>query len=257
MGKKEEFYYLANPFSIDLITSLSKAIKTFDQRDGYQSGRNNHHLLSPKEKYISYVSKVHSNLIEVNNQISYLKIFIRRYPFKQYYTKNGITEVEYIQYHMEVLFHKIHTVLEIMKLLLNKVYDLKISDRDCNWITLCKHVDKKELSMKHLNSFYKTFELIIESRHLSSHRGIFFDEQKNKIEIDLGFSLYKFEHNGYKVDDETKKIFPLRFIEYEIKQYKKSKVILVEKVVEYKEMILKEFLRSLYPEFIKQQKLKG
>ncbi|WP_017259512.1 Cthe_2314 family HEPN domain-containing protein [Pedobacter arcticus] len=251
MSRKEEMDYVNNPFSINLITSLSKSINDLDKRQGFILGENNHHLLNPEEKYISYVSKVHSNLIEVNNQISYIRIFLMRYPFKQHYKKNNISELEYIQYHMEVLFHKTHTVLEIMKLLVNKVYDLKIPEKDCNWLNMCKYINRKELCMKYIDSYYKTFENIIDSRHLSSHRGLFFDNQKDNIEIDMGFSLYKFE--GYEVDEELKMIFPLRFIEFEIKRYKKSRVELVEKIILHKNKILKEFLSSLQLEFQRQK----
>jgi hypothetical protein len=246
--------YLSNPFSMSLMRSFHESTRNITERRGFAYDKNNHHLLTEKEKYQSRISVIQNSLYATIEQIKFIKTFLSRYPLKGFYERNGITQMEYVQYHMEALFHKVHTVLEIMKLMINEVYQLNIAKKDCSWINLCKKVNRKELSMKRLDDFFRAFANFIDARHLSSHRGVFNDKEKERIEVELGFGLYRFDDLDVPSAEEFKNTFPLPFIEMEIKRYRKSRLKLTGEVYGYICKIIKAFLTSLERPYLAQLK---
>ncbi|MGD0710563.1 MAG: Cthe_2314 family HEPN domain-containing protein [Bacteroidales bacterium] len=247
--------FLSNPFSKNLLDSTSEILMNGDKRKGFVLGQNNHHLLNEREKYIMRIQKRHSDLIATIEQINFIKIFLSRFPNKDFLSNNNINQLTYIQYHSEVLFHKVHTILEIMKLLINEVYILKIEPEDCSWNTLISKLNKNYLPMKIIDKYFKTFEKFIEMRHANSHRGIYDDVEKDKINLDFGFGVYEMhERMGIETDTEFKKIFPKYLINYKIKEFKKNRIKLVSKVQDIIYELTNDFLVSLIDEFEKKKK---
>jgi len=252
MAKQVPVDFYNNPFTINLIKDFGDSTKGFNKLDGFKYGQNNHHLLNAQQKFQSRVSRIQSRLGDTDTQLEMTRVFVSRLPFGKYYLELGISPLDYIQYHTDVMSHKVHTILEIMKLLVNELYDLKIPEKDCSWLILCKHLKKTDLTMRIIDQYFKTFEDFIDARHLSSHRGIFNDSQKDKIEIDYMYSMYKWEAtHGYPVSEEIKKVFPKVYIDYEIKEHKKKRVKLIEKVLQSNAVILKDFLTSLHLQYQK------
>lgn len=241
--------FLMNDFSLRLQKDISASMKDFEQKPGYVLGKNNHHLLSEPEKYTTRVFRIQSALTRTSEQLLQIKIFLNRYPFRQYYLEQGISQLEYIQYHTEVLFHKVHTILEIMRLLVNEVYQFKIPVKECSWLNLIKKLKKTEPPMKFLERYFKTFENLIDLRHLNSHRGYYEDDEKDKIDMDYGLFFYKEEYNGYILDQELRDKMPIGVINYHLKEHKKKKVKLVEQVIEENEKNLTKFLGSLLNQY--------
>lgn len=237
--------FLMNPFSLRLQQDVLASMKDFDKTPGFVLGQNNHHLLSEHEKYTSRVFRIQAALTKTSEQLLHIKIFINRYPFRQYYLEQGISQLEYVQYHTEVLFHKVHTILEIMRLLVNEVYQLSIPSKECSWISLCKKLRKNESPMKCLELYFKAFENLIDLRHLNSHRGYYEDEEKDKIDLEYGLFFYKEEYNGYTMDQEFKAKIPIGLINLHLKEHKKRKVKLVDMAIIENEKHLTKFLSSL------------
>jgi len=243
---------LHNPFTKNLLDIVGLTIKDVEKRDGFDFEKNNNHLFNEKEKYILRINKLHRNLIYCTEQIIYIKVFIKRYPNKDYYRKENISQLTYIQYHIEVLFHKIHTILELMKLLVNEVYELKIDSKDCSWNSLTARLDKKNPTLKIIDKYYKTFKNIIDSRNANTHRGIFNDKEKDKIELDYGLSIYEMhERLGIENDIEFERMFPKFMIDFKIKEYRKNRILLINKIQSIIYDLEVEFLTSLNDKFNK------
>ncbi len=220
------------------------------KKDAFKIGQNNFHLLNDTEKYISRVSKINGDLNRVFEQINHIKVFVRRFPNRKFYHQNGIGELDYIQYHTEILIHKIHTIMEIMKLIVNEVYCLKIEKRNCNWRNLTKKLSKETPCLLIIDSYLKTFKNYIDLRHINTHRGIYQDKGKEEIEMDYGLDLYLMSDSlGYELDDKFKTTFPKFLIDYKTKELKRQRIKFIIKTEEIINGKLKIFLTSLNEEF--------
>lgn len=249
MIKSEDVDYLFNPLSIELQYRMGEFSKDFEQRPGYVSGGYNHELLNEREKYVTRVFRIQRNLVETTDQIRYIRIFLNRYPFRKMYLENGISQLEYIRYHTEGLYHKVHTVLEIMRLLVNEVYQLNIPVKDCSWLQLCKHINKKTEPMKQMDAYYKTFKNLIDLRHISSHRGVFNDDEMDEIELYYGNAFSKYEARGYVFENLN---LNQNLLRYKLREYKNKRVALVDQVKKINGELLDKFLTSLHSEFTRQ-----
>lgn len=225
------------------------------KKDEFKIGQNNFHLLDNSEKYVSRVSKINGDLRRVFEQINSVRIFVRRFPNKKFYYENGIGELDYIQYHTECLIHKVHTILEIMKLTINEVYCLEVPKKECNWNTLTSKLNKNTPCLKIIDVYYKVFNDFIESRHINTHRGIYNDDEKETIEMDYGLDLYQISYNlNYDLGEDFKNQFPKFMIEFKIKELRKNRVKLINETEKNINDLLKAFMTSLNDEFKRRTK---
>jgi|GEM_PF-2729151 len=243
-GKKD---FLMNYFSQILEEDLSAALKDFDKRTGFVQGENNQHLLTEDEKYTSRVSRIQSALSTTSEQLLHIRLYINRYPFRKHYLSEGISQLEYIQYHMEALYHKVHTIHEIMLLMINEVYGLNLPEIKCRWNAITKKLASTEKPLKIVHRYFKTFENLIGLRHLNSHRGYYEDEEKDKINLYYGVFFYKEEAKGLKMDQDLKKMFPPALTRYKLIEFKKQKVELIDLIIKENDKQLHSFLESLLP----------
>lgn len=254
MKKSAKEKYHLNDFTKRLIPELNFILDS-DTREGFSLENNNYHLLTDKEKYIV---SVHNDLVRIDaciEQMEYVSVFVRRFPLKDYYKKNGINQLNYIQYHLETLSHKVATLLDLMKLMVNVVYQAEITERDCSWDNLKKIIDQKEKPMKIINIYFDFFGDMIEFRHNVTHKGKFRDDAMKKINLDYGFSLYEQMKNlGIEPSAEMLRMRPLWLIEYEIKNYRKNRLEQINNHIQQIYILMKSFLESLTPQF--QKKLK-
>jgi len=246
---------LDNPFTNNLYDTYVVSFKDVDKREGFNINGRNRNILTDSEKYIVDIQKQHSNLISTIEQIYFIKTYLRRFPDKNYLSENGINRLSYIQYHTEVLSHKIHTVLEIMKLMINEVYVLNIPPVDCTWRMIISKLDKKILPLKIIDKYFRTFAKIIELRHINTHRGVYSDKGQDEIESKYGFTVYELHKRlGINTDIEFQRMFPQFMIESKIKELKKSRVDLVTNILGVISELTNEFLFSLNEEFERRMK---
>jgi len=193
-------------------------------RKGFSWDKNNYHLLCPSEKYIMDIFNLYNRMNSLYGDLERVIIFIKRYPTAKYYESNNIDKLAYIKYHTEVYFHKIHTILEVMKLVLNDLYELKISEKDCTWNKLKTNSKVNQTrAFKIIELFYKSFEKIIEARHKNTHRALF--NNGLDIEIEAAFDIYKLSNKLVnKMDFDLMKTYPPMLVNYELKLHRKERI---------------------------------
>lgn len=240
---------LDNPFSIALVEKSSEIIVEGNKREGFVLGENNHHLLTDTEKYIIKISSIHADFLQAIDDICITKVLLRRYPDNKFLLENGLNKLKYIQYHTEVMHHKVSTILDLMKLLTNEVFSLGLDPEHCNWKNLKKNIEDNNSSLFLINKYHESFRGIINHRNLNTHRNIFYDKEKQDIQSD-GYCIYDLHNRmGIEVDNKFQKLRPLVFFERLIKNYKKKKIDEIDIVLEKICFISKCFLTSLSHEF--------
>ena len=121
-------------------------------------------------KVYSIVSKIGSCYTCINQASNFIK---RRPTIKELDRNEEMTVIEYYNYHYDVIIHKLSTIRDLSIKLINQVFDLKLSDRSCNWENLLKKRDMisipRVLDIQAL--FYYLMEEIKLDRNESSHNG--------------------------------------------------------------------------------------
>jgi len=248
--------YLDNPFSIDLLSSFSQSLKNAGKRAGYTASGNNYHLLNKVEQYQSEAFRIQSSLSKTADTLSHIRIFMGRYPFKKYYLQHGISQLEYIQYHSEALFNKIHAIREIMRLLINHIYQLRLPERNCSYSNLIHKIGRDCAPLQIYDLHTRTFEKLIDLRHVHAHGGQWTDKERDEINTYDGLAFYKFEAQGFPMSDELKALLPLRYVEFKITEYRKKRLELLDQAIAENGKLLQKFLSTLHSEYERQVKLK-
>ena len=151
---------------------------------------------------------------------------------------------------MQMNHYTFHTIMEIMKLMVNEVYCLGIQERNCNWKNLTKKLDKETDCLRVIDNYLDVFKDYIDLRHINTHRGIYQDGGKDEIEMDYGLDIYLISQSlGYKLNDKFQKSFPKIMIDYKIKELKKQRIAFINKTENIINDKLKLFLSSLSDEF--------
>ena len=145
---------------------------------------------------------------------------------------------------------KIHSILEIMKLLISAVYKLDLTAKECTWINISGRIDKNQKPMKLMDDFFKKYTEFINLRHLNSHRGIFDDKEKSELNI-LGYSREVMKKHHPDLIDWSQGLFPREFLDIKVKKYRKGRVNLLKKIRLDSESLVKGVLVSLVPELEK------
>jgi hypothetical protein len=250
MHKDEINKCLDNPFSLKLLNEWSRITKEIYKKEGFHIGKNNYHILSEKEKYNSRIFQLECDLITTIEQIEHIKVFLARIPYKRYLWNNSIDQLSYIRYHLEVLYHKVHTVLDIMKLLINEVYYLEINGRDCSWNRIKTKVGDDIEPMKIINQYYEVFKSILEFRHLNTHKGYFEDKEMEDVNFTTGYGLLKlYNIFGHEPDEEIKSSISKHYIDYRLNQFRKDKLLLINNIQKLIFGFSKRFLSSLNAEY--------
>jgi CRISPR/Cas system-associated protein endoribonuclease Cas2 len=209
---------------MEFLSTVNKLMHDLEKRVGFNYSKNNYHLFSLKEKYYMDIFNLYNRINYLKKDLEHIEIYLRVYPNAKYLAKNNIDKLEYIKYHTEVFFHKIYTIVEVQRLLLNQVYVLGLSEKQCSWNRIKKELGSKNLrALDVVEKYYDSFEHIIEARHLNTHRAIYNDADTD--DFSGGLFIYKsFEQLNKEVDDEFKKRSPKAFLEYELKIYRKDRV---------------------------------
>jgi len=233
----------------ELLVNFLKLIpgKDIQNRKGFSFGKNNYHLLSSTEKYIMDIYNLYSRLNELYKDLERVIIFIKRYPTAKYYESNNIDKLVYIKYHTEVYLHKIHTILEVMKLILNNVYELEIAEKDCTWNKLKNNSKVNQTkAYKIIENFHKSFNGIINARHKNTHRALF--DSGVDMDLEAVFDIYKLSNElDLGIDLEFMRAYPPMLVNYELKLHRKERVDFMQKSNEvankYFEMFINEVLK--------------
>ncbi|GAA4027186.1 hypothetical protein GCM10022386_08190 [Flavobacterium cheonhonense] len=236
---------------------VNRTMIEIHKHPAYSSCKNNHNLLSQEGKYAQQVFKHFSKIHETQQDLRKIEIFLRRFPLKKFYEKNEISHLDYIKYHTEVFYHKVHTILELFKLMINEVYEVGYNGKRCTWENLLKSETLKgSIPLNIIEYYHKSFEHIINARHLNSHRAIFKDSEKDDIEGPM--MLYKnSEKFNMDLGDEFKRMMPKFYLEYKIKKYKNERLKYIVNANDVAEQYVNLFINTTIPEFLKRAKSKN
>lgn len=214
--------YLKNQLTLYLNENLSTQKMDLSKREGFKLGQNNWNVLSDSEKYISTIFDIYNRLNQVIENLSYSSTFIRRLPARAYLLKNGINELSYLRYHLEVYVHKIHTVLELMRLLVNAVFEFNIPEKDCSWENLRKCEGMKSSATdKVLNSYFKCFKDHIQIRHFNTHRGMFKDSEIDELSTPL--MIYENARKFNMDVSDYNILYPEVFLKMQIRELRRKR----------------------------------
>ncbi|PIE48249.1 MAG: hypothetical protein CSA40_01330 [Flavobacteriales bacterium] len=233
-----------------------KSIKAASEHPNYELNQSNFHRLSKEEKearrVFSYMNKVYGLISDLEKTHT----FIRRFPIKEYYNKNNINQLDFIKYHYEVFIHKVHTLLEVKKLWLNDFYEIGLKEKDCNWNNLKGYQKIQKSPTKIIvESYFNSFEHIIEFRHLNTHRALFIDPKNENLNSYL--SVYEgLKKYGIEPGDDLKRTIPKFVVEYSIKEYRKEKLEHVKKGIKVAKLYSERFITIILKEFFKKNNIK-
>lgn len=201
--------------------------------------QNNSILLSKKEKEASQILNFITRLNSLASDLDKIQVFIRRFPLKEYHELNNINQLDFIKYHYEVFIYKIHTLLEVKKLWLNDFYKIELKERDYNWTKLKRFNQiQKSPAKAIIESYYKSFEDIIDFRHLNTHRTFYKDIKGGD------FMVYDYLK---KTEIEIKK-------DYQIKAYRKQKIEHIKNGTEIAKSYSNKFMNIILTDFFKDKK---
>lgn len=240
-----------------------KLLKAFGEHSGQLMGAvkdlpemqgegNKRFLLTSIHKLNIDINSKYVELINIKEDLKKVVIFLRRIPSKKFYEENVISELDYVKYHLEVFFHKVATGSDLLKLLVNILFDLKIDNRNCNMKNLKKNLPEEhhQSFIKLIEAYDKTFETIKFFRNKNSHEAKFYDEEFERLA--LFDNLYK---NSKKFDLKTESlnlIMPVGYLEFKIKELRKGKIEwITDAIIAYEKYIDKMIENSTYIYFKK------
>ena len=214
--------YHRNAFTKNLLDNVHKSQNDATKRGEGKSGENNWHTLTEKEKYIMHIFNAYTRLDHVIEQLNHIVIYLNRFSLNEKFEKNDINELTYLQYHLEVYFHKIHTVLELKKIIVNRVFKFDLKDKDCTWENLkkCKGFNGSVVEPV-MDKFFKAFKPMIDRRHFNTHRGYFDDPEIDRFSTPL--FIYA-QSRKYNMDiSDYKQVYPEFLVKYGVRDLRRKR----------------------------------
>ncbi len=201
-----------------------------------QGAGNKRHLLTSIHKLNIDLNTKFVELDRIKSDLNKVTVFLKRFPTRKYYEENEITELDYIRYHLEVFFHKVATGSDLMKLLVNVLFELNITNKQCNLKKLKEKVPNKYINpfIGLIEAYDETFKSIRFFRNKNSHEAKFYDKEFERLE--MFDRLYR---NSKKFDLSIKQIImPEGYLEFSIKEFRKDKTKWVEEAMKMYELYI-------------------
>lgn len=188
-----------NPLTIFMISFFKEII-----RNNLVDGKIDLSKLSPHEKKIYDLSKLSFALDESLDCIENSYLFMQHFhDIETVCEGNGINEVNFINYHVDVFIHKVSTIHDLIFKITNTLFDLGLSDRKCDWSHILK---KKEIidnsSFFHFaQTYYDFLSKLIKLRNESTHKGVLNNPYMEEVDPILA-AIKGYEKYGGKVFNE-------------------------------------------------------
>lgn len=183
---------LGNELSVICRTLSSCIVTDITKKDGYDINKNNYHLLTDNEKYITGLFKIISNMDTCLFSIESSCLFMRRFYGKEYYKKHKINVIDYSLYHYDVLCYKISTLKDLYFKIINHLYELNLIEKKCNWknIEKCKSEINNPFLFSLLMDNFQYLNTIDKRRNKSAHEGIMEHKAFEDISPYVTFTMY-------------------------------------------------------------------
>ena len=127
-----------------------------------------------EELYILRFYHIINRILSCYKCINQAYNFIKRRPtFKELDKNEEMTVIDYYNYHYDVVIHKLSTIKDLSFKLINKVFDLKLKDKDCTWNSIRSKKDLIFISgvLDIQTLHYHLMNETILDRNESSHNG--------------------------------------------------------------------------------------
>lgn len=252
MISKDELFKQCELFCKELQSEMEKALEHPD----HDLNKNNYRCMSEKGRYLLKINKLMCKINELLGDLKKVLIFIRRFPDSKYFIDNGIDNIDYIKYHLEVLTNKAHNILEIMRLMINSTYELGLSTNECSWNNLKSKLDISSNTMQVINLYHKSFRDLIKLRHLIVHQGNDVDSVTTDMQSCLSLLRTECEYSGYFSREDKELQMSKMLLRFETKNYKKERIKYVKSVIHASEYYTDLFKYYIYKEAYKQAMLK-
>lgn len=203
----------------------------------FSNSKNNNHLLSKKGKYLFEILSLYGRSNKLLDDLNMIEVFISTNPDLEIYKGSKINEINFINYHLEVFYHKISTILDIMKLFISHVFELGICPKECNYNNLKdrkEDIDKNVFDV--IDRYYDSFELIIKIRNLNTHRSINVNPSGNQIA-----SLLFLKENSVPINIESECYISNMHVDSIIETHKSKKVEYIRNAKEIANKYVYEF----------------
>lgn len=169
-------------FLDQVLEILQKEISETDVHKDSSNSKHNYDFLSKKGKFLWKILDLYGRLKKLLDDLNRVEAFITSFPNMEIYEENKINEIAYLNYHLEVFYHKIHTIGEVQKIIVAQVFELDICDKDCNWDNLnARKNDIEPNVIDVIDRYYKSFKSMINVRHLNTHRSLNVNPSSNEI----------------------------------------------------------------------------
>jgi len=226
-----------------ILNEYSKIHKKINNTSVYS--RENH---TKEELYIIDCFVLYSRLMETCTQIDKIPVYLSRFD-KKYFSNNEIGQTDFIQYHLEVYIGKLFAIAEIMLSLTNEIYKFELKPKQRNFQNIMKLLDDSKVSKKILVSLFdnlKNWRLI---RNDTVHRNIFNkDEKFERLSMQESLWMHS-ERIEYDLEIDWVFVKPRHFVDYFLKQERKTKVQFIQKnnlgLFKYIDYYLKSIINEL------------
>lgn len=252
MISKDELFKQCELFIKELQSEMEKALEHPD----HDINKNNYGCMSEKGRYLLRINKLMCKISELLGDLKKVLVFIRRFPDSKYLIDNGIDNIDYIKYHLEVLTNKAHNILEIMRLIINCTYELGLSTNECSWNNLKSKLDINSNIMQVLNLYHKSFKEVIKLRHSIVHQGNDVDSVTTDMKSYLSLLRTRCEYSGYLSSEDKELQISKMLLKFETKNYKKEKIKYVKSMIHASEYYTDLFKYYIYKQAHEQALLK-
>ena len=194
-----------------------------------------HRPKSKEELYLVSIYEVLSKILSCYQSINRACYFIKRCPTTKQLDRNDeMTMIDYYCYHYDVVIHKFSTIRDLSYKLINRVFNLGLVDRDCNWNGISKKRDLITIPgvFNIQTLFYHLLEEMELARNGSTHNADLKIKEFDKFEISVTLSQWKRKYPDYFDFD------PMPKGSYEEYLLKSSKIEFLERINNYKMMSL-------------------
>jgi len=197
----------------------------------------------------------YNRIKDLVSELRQIEIFLRRFPDSKFYEKNEIDILAYFKYHTEVFYHKIATILDILKLMTNEIYALGIPEKKCTWQELTARLNlKRTPELLVIENYYKSFEHIITARHLNTHQAFYYDDDTE----DIRFPLFMYKNiPDIENDYNFRRFHPKFLVKYRIKEFRKKRLEYVRSGNDVAEEYINQFINFALPNFQRRRKSKS
>lgn len=184
----------------------------------YSDEINNYNLLSTEGKYAVDFIDLTCRLEKLINDIRVVEFLMTKYSVVKI---NTINEIDYINFHLEVFYHKINTINDVLRLLVNHVYRLGIEEKKCNWNSINQKKDViNPNAIDIIEKYYKSFKSIIHIRDLNTHRNLNVNPSSKIISALL---LLK-DRTAKQMDPFFSELVNEKLVHKELEGHKKKKI---------------------------------